>query len=657
VTWTCPAVPATALAALAAMFALNPAVAGAAPAGQLYAAGWDEYGQLGNGRTGTSPIYEPIPGLSSVAQASPGHEASLALLADGTVDAFGHNESGELGDGTTEQHDTPQPVPGLADVTAVAAGAYGGYALRSNGTVEAWGSDRYGQLGDAKSNVGGCSCVKSPVQVKGVDGVGSLSGVVAISAGSEDAMALLSDGTVVDWGYGHYGELGDGQTVQSDVPVRVAGVGGFGTLSNVVAISAGAYDNLALLSDGTVVAWGYNDEGELGDGETTQSDVPVQVKGAGGSGTLSGVSAISAGVDFSLALLSNGTVYGWGYNLHHELGDGETTPSYTPVQVPGLSDVSAIAAGGYFGQALLTDGSLYGWGDGEYGELGNGSDGEIALPRQMTFPGSVFALGHGDENSQSLIVQGTTASVSRTSIAFAGQLVGTHSASRTVTVENAGPAPLTVSGDVLSGSGEFAVTSSTCAAAPIPAGATCSISVVFSPTASGEAKGTLSVSSTAVSQPPVISLTGTGVTSAQLTPELGGLRLSASAFRAAGHGPSIVNVIAPGTVVSYTDSEAGITTFTVEQAVGGVLAGSGSSARCISAPRHPRLRVRRCVFYRTIGSFAHLDRAGANRFRFTGRVKGRELTPGSYRLIIVAHSASGRSAARTVRFRIVARWS
>src|SRR5208282_3682692 len=204
--------------------------------------------------------------------------------------------------------------------------------------------------------------------VKGVGGAGSLSNVVAISAGVYDAMALLSDGTVVAWGYGDYGELGNGEGTESDVPVAVKGVGGSGTLSNVVAISAGGYDGLALLSDGSVDAWGYGDYGELGNGEYKQSDAPVQVKGVGGSGTLSGVSAISAGGYFNLALLSGGSVDAWGY--------------------------------------------------GEDGELGNGIDGEIKKPKlDSLVPGGIFALTHGAYNYTSLVVQGATASLSGSSVA------------------------------------------------------------------------------------------------------------------------------------------------------------------------------------------------------------------------------------------------
>src|ERR1017187_10574634 len=151
------------------------------------------------------------------------------------------------------------------------------------------------------------------------------------------------------WGWNGEGQLGDGAfgltgevSGESGVPVSVHG------LSGVTAVSASGYDDsLALLSNGSVMAWGANEAGQLGDGTYGSSvDEPVTVQG------LSGVTAIAAGTSFGLALLSNGTVMAWGSNLDGELGNGpgsaktfEESISDVPVQVSGLSGVTAIAAG------------------------------------------------------------------------------------------------------------------------------------------------------------------------------------------------------------------------------------------------------------------------------------------------------------------------
>jgi IPT/TIG domain/Regulator of chromosome condensation (RCC1) repeat len=222
------------------------------------------------------------------------------------VMAWGENEWGQLGNGTSRNHsDLPVAVSGLTDVTAVAAGTGHSLALLSNGTVVAWGSNQYGELGDGTE-------VESDVPVA----VGGLSGVADIAAGGTHSLALLDDGRVMAWGSNVFGELGDGtfsgpQTCSegafqgscSDVPVAVR------SLRGVTAIAAGLGHSLALLGDGTVMAWGSNDSGELGDetvagpetcifgpNSSACSDVPVAVS------RLSEVTAVAAGDFFSLGL-------------------------------------------------------------------------------------------------------------------------------------------------------------------------------------------------------------------------------------------------------------------------------------------------------------------------------------------------------------------
>lgn len=153
------------------------------------------------------------------------------------------------------------------------------------------------------------------MQVKGVSGVGFLSNIVEVSGGRSLSLALRSDGTVFAWGFNGSGGLGNGASpTGSATPVQVKGLNGVGFLSDIVAVSAGAFHCLALLSNGTVYSWGGNQHGQLGDNTTTDRHTPVQVKGVKNVGMLSNVVAVSANTDSSAALMSNGTVVAWGAN-------------------------------------------------------------------------------------------------------------------------------------------------------------------------------------------------------------------------------------------------------------------------------------------------------------------------------------------------------
>ena len=246
-------------------------------------------------------------------------------------------------------------TPAIA--TSVSAGNHLVCALTSSGGVKCWGLNMYGELGNgttANSN--------APVDVSGLS-----SGISAISAGNEHSCALTSSWGVLCWGDNGWGALGNGTTANSNVPVDVSGLA-----SGVNAISSGSLYTCALSSTGGVKCWGYNENGELGNGTSgNYSKVPVNV-----SGLTSGVSAISAGVFHACALTSSGGVKCWGYNYNGALGNGTTANSNVPVNVSGLaSGISAISAGGDYACALTSSGGVKCWGLNTYGALGNGSSG------------------------------------------------------------------------------------------------------------------------------------------------------------------------------------------------------------------------------------------------------------------------------------------
>ncbi len=324
--------------------------------GTVSACGGNIYGQLGHGGTYFSQVPAAVDtsgvlhGRTVIAIAA-GAFHSLALCSDGALVAWGYNGHGELGNNSRVDSQVPVAVSMAGalsgkSVIAIAVGIYHCLALCSDGTVVAWGTNVYGELG----NNGSKSASLVPVAV---DTSGVLAGkaVIAVAAGSENSMALCSDGTLAAWGHNNYGQLGTNNTFDSPVPVAVD-TSGVLSGKSVVAISAGSSHNLALCSDGMVAAWGYNHFGQLGAANITDSPVPVAVNS---SGVLSGktVIAVAGGFMHSLALCSDGTLAAWGDNAIGELGDnGTELVSTVPVAVSrtvpptGLRFITA-AAGSY----------------------------------------------------------------------------------------------------------------------------------------------------------------------------------------------------------------------------------------------------------------------------------------------------------------------
>jgi len=343
--------------------------------------GQNLFRQLGDGTTNAfSDVPVTVSGLHFVASVAAGGRHSLALLAGGTVDAWGDNEYGQLGaPKSVITSNVPVPVPGLTGVKAISAGANHSLALLANGTVMAWGGDESGQLGIGAIREG----EEVPTAVKG------LTGVKAVSAGAAHSLALLANGTVMAWGNDESGQLGTGNLKSSTVPVAVKG------LTGVTAVAAGANFSLALLSNGTVMAWGSDEYGQLANGslgeEQELSDVPVQV------GALTGVTAIAAGAEHGLALMGDHTVMAWGEDSYGEIGDGAIEPRQeTPVAVSGLSGVTAISAGTGDSVALLGNGSAMAWGIDEWGTLGDGLTGAPSdLPVAVSGLGSVVGISAG----------------------------------------------------------------------------------------------------------------------------------------------------------------------------------------------------------------------------------------------------------------------
>jgi alpha-tubulin suppressor-like RCC1 family protein len=288
--------------------------------------------------TGATPAAMSLPAGTRVTAIASAPDHTLALTADGRILAWGSNSDGQLGCDDDVCYTAPIYVqlPAGTDVIAIAAGASFSLALTSDGRVLAWGYNGYGLMGDDNDDDQyGPAYVVLPA---GAD-------VTAIAAGGDHWLALMSDGRIFAWGDNGSGDLGNGTTVstsngdgtptpaQADLP----------TGTQVTAIAAGATDSLAVTSDGRVLAWGYNGSGQLGNGSTTSSPVPVPVDLPPGMQ----VTAVAAGDDHTVAVTSDGRALAWGYNAWGQLGDGSTADSLVPVpmELPPGTQVTAVAAG------------------------------------------------------------------------------------------------------------------------------------------------------------------------------------------------------------------------------------------------------------------------------------------------------------------------
>jgi alpha-tubulin suppressor-like RCC1 family protein len=242
-----------------------------------------------------------VNGASKTIAISAGSAHSMALQSDGTVLSWGYNFYGQVGDGTTVDQPNPVTVVGAKNIVSIAAGGLHSLALKSDGTVLSWGYNGTGQLGD-----GTITDQSSPVTVAKTDNV------ISIAAGTYHNLAIKSDGTLISWG----NNIGL-------IPVVVGGA------SNIVAIAAGYADSFALKSDGTMLSWGdYNAFGQLGNGTQSWIPSPTPVSGA------SKIIAISAGSNHSVALSSDGTMLSWGSDSSGQLGnDAVLADQFTPVSV------------------------------------------------------------------------------------------------------------------------------------------------------------------------------------------------------------------------------------------------------------------------------------------------------------------------------------
>lgn len=339
-------------------------VARSRPPLELYATGDNARGQLGDGTNARRSRPERVSGLGPVLAASAGAAHSLAVTVDHRLWAWGENTYGQLGlrggDRTSPEEVELPLAPGVT-ISTVAAGGGHSLVLASDGRVWAFGDDELGQLGD--------SATASRYQPAIVPG---LSHVSAIAAGPGFSLALRDDGTVLTWGSNQCGEVGQSPRVPLLATPKLVSA-----LSGVTAIAAGACHAVALTSRGTVAVWGSNDRAQLGLGApsgrvTTPTEVPM----------LNDVVAVVAGAFHTLALLSDGSVWGFGDDTAGQLGPTSGQGSL-PRRLTGEGAADLLGAGFFHGLLASPAGQCQSFGLGRGGQLGGGRFGDFLSPSEV----------------------------------------------------------------------------------------------------------------------------------------------------------------------------------------------------------------------------------------------------------------------------------
>ncbi|NGN65983.1 S8 family serine peptidase [Streptomyces sp. A7024] len=298
----------------------------------------------------------------------------------GVVWAWGRNTWGQLGRGHTADRDVPVQVRGLPRIKAVGAGAGHSVALAADGTVWAWGRNSQGQIGD-----GSVTDRARPVQIKEAGGQ-TLTGIAGIAVGPFHTLAVKSDGTLYAWGYNAHGQLGTNDVGNRPSPYAFTALGKVDTARG--GIAAGYRHSVARMADGRVLAWGDNEFGQLGNGGTGDSLTPVAVKDLNGPAQLS-----SRG--FHTLALREGQVFAWGYNRYGQIGDGSRINRNVPVPVSGPATVTQVAAGQYYSLAKssLTATPFWAWGSNADGQFGDGTLTSPDKPKSIPIRTPLIAAG------------------------------------------------------------------------------------------------------------------------------------------------------------------------------------------------------------------------------------------------------------------------
>ncbi len=362
--------------------------------GDLYTWGSNSCGKLGNGTTEDS--YIPIKIMSNVKSVSLGWWShSAAITQNGDLYSWGYNSSGQLGNGTTEDSYIPikivigkseeseGPVTEETTLPQVELGGYHSAVITENGDLYTWGYNRCGQLGNGTATWDEIFPIPNPTPIK------IMSNVKSVSLGDFHSAAITENGDLYTWGYNIDGQLGNGKIGDKEycsTPIKI--------MSNIKSVVLGSYHSAAITENCDLYTWGWNDNGQIGNGTTEVCSTPIKI--------MSNVKSVSLGGSHSAAITENGDLYIWGDNEHGQLGNGTTEDSYIPVKI--MSNVKSVSLGSSHSAAITENSDLYTWGYNRDGQLGNKTTENSFTPIKIM--GNVKSISLGNWHSATITENG-----------------------------------------------------------------------------------------------------------------------------------------------------------------------------------------------------------------------------------------------------------
>lgn len=289
---------------------------------------------------------KPFDGTNSgeIRQISLGGDHSAAVMKDGSLYTWGKNNYGQLGDKTVDNSVIPikisdSNIAGYLKDNSVAKAALGEYhsaAITKEGSLYVWGYNSDGQIGNGTT-------VNRNIPIKVMDNIEK------VSLGRKHSAAITKDGSLFVWGDNYNGQVGDGTSTDRNIPVKI--------MDNVEEVSLGGDTSALVTKDGKLYVWGSNTYGQLGDGtEVKERHYPVKI--------MDNVDEVSLGNDNSAVVTKDGKLYVWGSNTYGQLGDGTKELRRRPVMI--AQNIAHVSLGIYYSAAITRDGGLYIWG-GQYG--------------------------------------------------------------------------------------------------------------------------------------------------------------------------------------------------------------------------------------------------------------------------------------------------